>query len=122
MAAGAATLKTLKARAPYPQLEARSRRLADGLSAAARTSGIPLQVNRAGSMLTVFFSSAPVRSAAEARASRTDLFARWARHLRARGILIPPSPFEALFLSAAHAEAHVDRILSASREAFGAMR
>jgi glutamate-1-semialdehyde 2,1-aminomutase len=122
MACGIATLKALKRPAPYRRLEAHSRRLSDGLLDAARASGVPLHVNRVGSMLTVFFSSTPVRSAAEARASRTDLFAQWAKHLRASGILIPPSPFEALFLSTAHTEAHVERILKASRAAFGAMR
>ncbi|MBI4342824.1 MAG: glutamate-1-semialdehyde 2,1-aminomutase [Candidatus Omnitrophica bacterium] len=122
MAAGLAVLSALKQRPPYQRLERLSQRLADGLAHAARDAGVPIQVNRAGSMLTVFFSDQPVRNAQQAKASRRERFAQWANALRRGGFLIPPSPFEALFLSTAHTNTHIDRMVRASRGAFAAMR
>ena len=121
MAAGGAVLTELAARPPYERLERLSQRLAEGLLGEARSHGIPIQVNRAGSMLTVCFSERPVRNWADAQAGRMDRFARWARRLREQGILAPPSPFEALFLSGAHTEEHADRLVRASAAAFDAM-
>jgi glutamate-1-semialdehyde 2,1-aminomutase len=117
MAAGIATLRELSARPPYARLEQLSQRFADGLADAARHAGLPVQVNRAGSMLTAFFSEAPVRNAAQARASRRDRFAQWANALRRQGILMPPSPAEAFFVSAAHTDSDVHRVLHASAAA-----
>ncbi len=122
MAAGMAALKELKRHPPYRRLEALSQRLAEGVRSAADRAGVPIQINRAGSMLTVFFSDVPVRNVAHAKASRLERFARWANALRAEGVLVPPSPFETLFLSAAHTEAHVDRFIRASEQAFRQMR
>lgn len=121
MAAGLAALETLRKHPPYTRLERLSRRAADGLEDAARVSGVPAQVNRSGSMFTLFFADGPVRNQAEAKASRTDRFARWANALRERGILVPPSPVEALFLSTAHTEHHIERLVAASKAAFAAM-
>ena len=121
MAAGVAALNLLRARPPYARLERLARRAADGLEHAARARGISVQVNRSGSMFTLFFADAPVRNQAEAKASRVDRFARWANALRERGVLVPPSPFEALFLSTAHTERHIERLVAASRPAFAAM-
>jgi len=121
MAAGIATLKELRAHPPYAALERLAQRLTDGLVRFARQSGVPIQVNRFGSMLTVFFSLAPVRDVAQAKTSRREQFARWANGLRQRGVLVPPSPFETLFLSTAHTERHIDQFVDASRAVFAKM-
>ncbi len=122
MAAGIATLRELKARPPYERLEQLSGRLVEGLVKSATRSEVPVQINRLGSMLTIFFSETPVRHFEQAKVSRRDQFARWAQVLRRQGILVPPSPFEALFLSTAHTDGHVDRVVQASRAAFRALR
>ena len=110
MAAGVATLGVLRRQAPYERLEALGGRLAAGLRDAAKQARSALQVNQIGSMLTLFFSECPVRRFADAQAADTQRFAALANALRRRGVLIPPSPFEAWFLSARHTAAHVDRI------------
>ena len=122
MAAGIATLRELKARPPYERLDQLSGRLVEGLVKSATRSELPVQINRLGSMLTIFFSEAPIRRFEQAKAGRRDQFARWAQVLRREGILVPPSPFEALFLSTAHTNGHVDRFIQASRAAFRALR
>ena len=122
MAAGAATLRELAAHPPYEDLERLAMQAADGLRKAARDASVELQVNQAGSMFTVFFSSAPVRNASEAGAADRARFARWANALRARGILVPPSPVEAAFVSAAHTPAHIRKLIAASRAAFAGLR
>jgi len=121
MAAGVAVLRELNARAPYERLEQLAARLAQGLAASAQAHGIPIQVNRVGSMGTVFFSETPVRNQADAMASRQDQFAQWAKRLRAQGVLVSPSPREALFLTGAHTDAHIERLIHASEAAFHAM-
>ena len=122
MAGGVAVLKEIHAHPPYERLEKLSRRLEQGLAALAQASGIPLHVNRVGSMLTAFFSKTPVRNFTQVQASQRNSFAQWATHLRDQGILIPPSPYEALFLSTAHTDEHVDRLLRACRGAFESMQ
>ena len=114
MAAGIATLRHLRARPPYAKLEQLGQRLADRLSAAARRSGVPVRINRVGSMLTVHFSSTPVRRLTDVKAGDARAFAAWANGLRERGILVPPSAQEALFISTAHAASHIDGLVAAS--------
>ena len=115
MAAGVAMLRQLAAHPPYARLDATSRQLAEGLAEGAREAGIPMQINRVGSMLTVFFSDHPVRNAAQVRASDRRRFAHWANGLRRHGVLLPPSPFEALFVSTRHTARHVDHVVTTSR-------
>ena len=103
MTAGLATLRVLERERPYERLERMGRELADGLADAARRARVPAQVNRFGSMVTVFFSAEPVRRFADAKRSRTERFAVFANALRDRGVLAPPSQFETWFVSAAHA-------------------
>jgi glutamate-1-semialdehyde 2,1-aminomutase len=117
MAAGAATLARL-APAAYERLEAFSARLAAGLAEAARDAGAAVQVNRVGSMLTVFFTPDPVFDAASARRSDTRRFGRFFHAMLSRGIYLPPSQFEAAFVSLAHTEEDVERTVAAAREAF----
>jgi glutamate-1-semialdehyde 2,1-aminomutase len=119
MAAGRATLELLTPEV-YAQLETVSARLAAGLAEAAAAAGVPVQVNRVGSMLTVFFTDAPVFDAATARAASTKRFAAFFHAMLERGVYFPPSQFEAAFLSAAHADPEIDRTLAAAVAAFEA--
>jgi glutamate-1-semialdehyde 2,1-aminomutase len=91
--------------------------LALGLAQAAREAGVPLHVNALGSVLTPFFTCAPVgdyRSALQANALQ---YAAFFRGMLARGVYPPPSPFEAWFVSAAHTESHIAKTLHAARAA-----
>lgn len=117
MAAGLAQLQIL-ARTPevYSELERRGALLEAGLRDALRR--VPVQVNRVGSVLTVFFTQEPVTGYAQARQADTGRFAQWYRGLLARGIYAAPSQFEAMFLSAAHTDAEIGRILQAARAIF----
>ncbi len=117
MAAGLAQLQIL-ARTPevYSELERRGALLEAGLRDALRR--VPVQVNRVGSVLTVFFTQEPVTGYAQARQADTGRFAQWYRGLLARGIYAAPSQFEAMFLSAAHTDAEIERILQAAQAIF----
>ena len=117
MAAGLAQLQIL-ARTPevYSELERRGALLEAGLRDALRR--VPVQVNRVGSVLTVFFTQEPVTGYAQARQADTVRFAQWYRGLLARGIYVAPSQFEAMFLSAAHTDAEIGRVLQAARAIF----
>lgn len=122
MAAGVAALRPLFTAPPYARLERRTAQLVAALAAAARSAGVPVQINRAGSMFTVFFSPRPVQQARDAQESRREQFARWAQALYAQGILVPPSPFEALFVSPAHTESQLRQFAAAAARAFQDVR
>jgi glutamate-1-semialdehyde 2,1-aminomutase len=117
MAAGTATLK-LMTPAAYQLLEARGAALAAGLAEAAQAAGVEVQVNRVGSMLTVFFTGAPVTDAASARKASTRRFGAFFHTLLENGVYFPPSQFEAAFLSTAHGEGDIEATLRAARIAF----
>ena len=117
MAAGMATLKLMPP-AAYELLEARGAALAAGLLAAAAEAKVPVQVNRVGSMLTVFFTSTPVTDAASARKASTRRFGAFFHTLLENGVYFPPSQFEAAFLSTAHSEADLEQTLRAARLGF----
>jgi glutamate-1-semialdehyde 2,1-aminomutase len=117
MAAGVATLLELRERPPYAKLDMLSAKLADGLAAAAASAGVPHQVQRVGSMLTLFFNDAPVTDYDTARKSDTGRFAKFFWAMIDRGVYLPCSQFEAAFVSAAHTEADIDRTIAAAREA-----
>ncbi|HEX9051860.1 MAG TPA: glutamate-1-semialdehyde 2,1-aminomutase [Anaeromyxobacter sp.] len=119
MAAGWKTLQ-LMTPAAYEKLERTSAALADGLAKAAAEAKVPVQVNRVGAMLTVFFSEKPVFDAASARACSTRRFAAWYHALLEGGVYFPPSQFEAAFLSTAHTPDDVELTLRAARAAFAA--
>jgi glutamate-1-semialdehyde 2,1-aminomutase len=119
MAAGWATLR-LMTPAAYEKLDAAAGRLAEGLARAAAEAKVPVQVNRVGSMLTVFFSASPVFDAASARACDTRRFAAFFHTLLENGVYFPPSQFEAAFLSTAHTDDDLDRTLRAAQGAFAA--
>ncbi|MEC4684019.1 MAG: glutamate-1-semialdehyde 2,1-aminomutase [Nitrospirota bacterium] len=111
MAAGLATLTRLRTPALYSLLEEKSRILADGILAFSRSLGLPLRVNRMGSMMTLFFSDKPVTDLASAEHSSTKLFSIFHQEARKEGLLLPPSQFEALFLSTCHDDQVVAKAL-----------
>ncbi len=121
MAAGAATLGYLIEHEAevYPQLERTTKSIADGVAAIAGEAGIPLTTNRVGSMWTWFFADSAITDFAEAATSDTAQFGRFHRAMMEAGVWLPPSQFEAAFLSTAHGPAEVDFILTAARSAFG---
>ena len=117
MAAGLAQLQILSSTPEiYTELERRGAMLQEGLRDA--LSGIPAQVNRVGSILTVFFTEQPVTGYAQAKSSDLERFKHWYLNLLQRGIYAAPSQFEAMFLSAVHTDAEVERIIHAAREIF----
>jgi len=116
--AGIETLKLLKKPGVYRQLEERGRLLSEGLLEAARELGVGVTLNRVGSMLTLFFTPGPVTDYASAKKSDTLAFARFFRAMLEEGIYLPPSQFEAAFLSTAHTSADIAKTVRAARIAF----
>lgn len=122
VAAGIKTLEALREPGFYERLEASSARLASGLQLAARQAGVPLTVNRVGSMLTAFFAPGPISDYETAKTSDTALFGRFFRKLLDHGVYFPPSQFEAMFVSAAHTPDVIEETLAAAAAAFGELR
>jgi glutamate-1-semialdehyde 2,1-aminomutase len=118
--AGIETLEILRETDPYAKLDAAGARLEAGLSAALAEYRVRGCVNRAGSLLTMFLGPAPVRNADDARTSDAAKFAKFFHGMLARGINIPPSQFEAMFISTAHTDADLDRTIAAAHESLGA--
>lgn len=102
--AGIATLETLRDTPPYPYLEHISEMLGMGIQAAAHSLGIPLSLNRVGSMLTFFFQEGPVTDWISASRSDTSMYAKFFWGMLRRGVYLPCSQYEAFFLSSAHTE------------------
>ncbi len=122
MTAGIATLRLLADGVAYQRLEASASFLEDGLRRAAEETKTPVRVNRAGSMLTVFFTAEPVTDFASARRSDTERYAAFFRQMLARGIFLPPSQFEAMFLSLAHSDEEIRQTIEAARESLASIR
>ncbi|HUJ32569.1 MAG TPA: glutamate-1-semialdehyde 2,1-aminomutase [Candidatus Acidoferrum sp.] len=121
MRAGLATLPKLEAPGFYEELNKKTQRLADGLRSALSDSGIPGCVNVAGSLLTLFFTTEPVSDYAGAKKSNTARFGAFFREMLERGIFLPPSQFEAFFVSAAHTDGDIDRTINGARESLRAL-
>jgi glutamate-1-semialdehyde 2,1-aminomutase len=115
-AAGIAMLRALRDDPPYDRLEELSARLEAGLHEAAQAAGVPHRIACVGSMMTLFFASEPVRDWPTASRSDTAKFGRWFWGMLDRGIYLPCSQFEALFVSAAHSESDIDATVAAARE------
>jgi glutamate-1-semialdehyde 2,1-aminomutase len=117
-AAGIATLKILRDNSPYDRLEQLSAHLDTGLSEAARAAGVPHSLARVGSMLTFFFNPDAVIDWPTASRSDTARYARYFWGLIDRGIYMPCSQYEALFVSTAHSEADINATVSAASDIF----
>ena len=120
MAAGIATLGYLieHENKIYPQLERITTAIAEGVGELAREAGVPLTTNRAGSMFTWFFTRKPVTDFASAAASDTEAFGQFHRRMLEAGVWLPPSQYEAAFVSTAHGDTEVEMVLEAARAAF----
>ncbi len=119
--AGLETLKILARPDSYQRLEAISARIGAGLTEALRASGVEGCVNRVGSLITVFLGTDAVRDAEQARRADTALFAKFFHAMLERGIYLPPSQFEAMFVSLAHSEADLERTVAATRDSLAAI-
>lgn len=116
VAAGQANLHVLMQNEPYIKLNQLGAQLEEGLRSSAKEFGIPLWINRVGSMLTVFFTEGPVTDYASAKTSNTPQYAKFFRDMLERNIYLAPSQFEAAFVSTAHSVEDIGRTLDASRE------
>lgn len=116
-AAGSATLRLLRDQPPYEYLDQQGARLADGLSRAAAQAGIPHQLQRVGSMLTLFFHDEPITSWEQASQCNRELFGKYFWALIRRGVYMPCSQFEALFFSATHTPEIIDQTIDAAEQA-----
>ena len=124
MAAGIATVGYLREHRDevYPLLEKRSSALAEGVSQAALEAGVyPLCLNKVGSMWTWFFTEGPVTDFASAAKSDTKRFAVFHQAMMQAGVWLPPSQFEAAFMSTAHTEEDIRQTVEAARQAMGAV-
>jgi glutamate-1-semialdehyde 2,1-aminomutase len=117
MAAGLKAMEILARPGTYERLEHLGKRLGDGLLAAAKAAHVPACMNRVGSMLTLFFCDGPVTDYASAKKADTARFGAFFRKLRDRGVFLPPSQFEAMFVSLAHTDEDVDQIVNEARVA-----
>ena len=116
VAAGMATLRALEDPASYRRLETLGARLESGLAAAARRAGVPLTINRVGSMLTGFFTGEPVVDLVSAKRSDTARYGRFFHGMLERGVFLAASQFEAAFVSLAHTEEDLDSAARAAAE------
>ena len=119
MAAGYATLRHLRDHKDiYKELDKLSSELVTGVTAAAKDAGVTMTHNRVGSMFTWFFTAGPVTDWTSASKSDTEAFGRFFRSMLDSGVYLPPSQFEAAFLSAAHTEEDIQRTVEAAKQAF----
>ncbi|HET9210752.1 MAG TPA: glutamate-1-semialdehyde 2,1-aminomutase [Thermoanaerobaculia bacterium] len=118
VAAGRAALKELDQSSAYETLEWRGLRLQNGIEEAGRRHGIPVRVEREGSMLGLFFTDQEVHRLEDVNATDRSRFARVFHKLLDRGVHLPPSPYETMFLSTAHGDAEITATLEAFDAAF----
>jgi len=119
MAAGIATIGYLidHEATVYRQIDRVTKAIAEGVAVVAREAGVAMTTNRVGSMFTWFFTPGPVTDYDSAATSDTAAFGRFHRKLLEAGVWLPPSQFEAAFVSAAHGAAEVEAVLTAARGA-----
>lgn len=117
MTAGYETLKQLK-HEHYDEFKRKGDMLEAGYRQAAETYGIPLTVNRAGSMIGVFFTNEQVINYDTAKTSNLDYFATYYREMALQGVFLPPSQFEGLFISTVHSDEDIEKTIQAAEHAF----
>src|SRR3990172_6504751 len=116
MTAGIETLKALSKPGVYKALEKKAADLEQGLRAAAEEAGVPVTLNRVGSMFTAFFTDQKVTDFASAKKSNTEKFGRFFRSMLSNGVNLAPSQFEAAFMSLAHPRADIGKTVEAARK------
>jgi glutamate-1-semialdehyde 2,1-aminomutase len=122
MAAGVATLEELRGYPPYAKLDQLGKTLTDGLDQAATAAGIAHQVQRVGSMWTLFFTAEPVTEYDSAKKSDTAAFSKFFWAMMDRGFYLPCSQFEAAFISTAHTEEQIQQTIAVAREALAEIK
>jgi glutamate-1-semialdehyde 2,1-aminomutase len=120
VAAGLATLRALQQPGVYAALEEKGSWLAEELGRAAARQGVPLTVNRVGSMFTLFFTPGPVHNLEDAKKADLSRFRRFFQGMLAQGVYLPPSQFEALFISLAHRQEDLEFFLAAASRVWSA--
>ena len=121
MAAGIVTLRILSNPGLYGVLDDLGSLLAEGIERAAHQAEADIRINRVGSMLTLFFIDGPVTDYESARRADTERYGRFFRSMLERGVYLPPSQFEAAFVSLAHTQADLEATISAAGESFAAL-
>jgi glutamate-1-semialdehyde 2,1-aminomutase len=121
MAAGIETLRLLGEPGVWTGIARAGERLFAGIGDAAADAGVAGQPTLAGTMFGFFFTESPIRSWEDAQRADTSRFATFHRAMLERGVYLPPSQFEAWFLSSAHGDAEIDATIAAAREAFAAL-
>ncbi|HZI18940.1 MAG TPA: glutamate-1-semialdehyde 2,1-aminomutase [Pyrinomonadaceae bacterium] len=121
MTAGLATLRRLRDRSVYEQLESAGRRLAEGMTEAAREAGVSTVTNRVGSMFTTFFTDSEVTDWTTAARADRERYGRFFHAMLEGGVYLAPSQFEAGFIGTAHTDELLDRTIEAARRAFSAI-
>jgi glutamate-1-semialdehyde 2,1-aminomutase len=122
MTAGIVTLRALADPSVYQRLENVAIQLEDGLRRAASDAQVPVRINRVGSMLTLFFSDTAVTDYAGAALCDTERFGAFFRQMLTRGVFLPPSQFEAMFVSLAHTDEDIRATIGAVGESLEAIR
>jgi glutamate-1-semialdehyde 2,1-aminomutase len=120
-AAANATLDILAKGDCYGKLEAKAGMLAQGLKDAAANAGVPVVINRVGSILSCFFTDRPVRNFEDVKSTNLHQFKKFFAEMLARGIYIAPSAYEAMFVSLAHSKKDIVKTIEASKAAFKAV-
>jgi len=118
MAAGIATLAELNKPGVYTELDQKTELLTKGIREAARTSGIPIQVDRVGSVFGMFFNDQPVNNMRDAKTCDLDRFTRYYNAMLEQGIYIAPSQFESGFVSSAHREEQINKTIQTIKAVF----
>ncbi|RIU93688.1 glutamate-1-semialdehyde 2,1-aminomutase [Oceanobacillus picturae] len=121
MTAGLETLSALD-KSSYEQINKKVDRLMEGFKEAAHAHDIPLQINRAGSMVGVFFTDQEVINYETAQSANLDYFAQYYRAMMEQGVFLPPSQFEGLFLSTSHTDEDIEKTISAVNHAFASIK
>ncbi|NBJ68675.1 MULTISPECIES: glutamate-1-semialdehyde 2,1-aminomutase [Clostridia] len=121
MTAGLETLKALT-ESSYEAINKQVDRLVEGFTEAASKYNIPLQINRAGSMVGVFFTNEEVVNFKTAQSANLDYFAQYYRAMIEQGVFLPPSQFEGLFLSTAHTDEDIEHTIKAIHTAFSSIK
>ncbi len=122
MTAGIETLRTLAEPDVWDGIVRAGKRLLAGLGDAAAVAGVPAQPTHAGTMFGLFFAEAPIRSWEDANLADTNRFAAFHRGMLDRGVYLPPSQFEAWFLSSAHGDQEIDATIAAAAEILASLR
>jgi glutamate-1-semialdehyde 2,1-aminomutase len=122
MAAGIATLRVLAEDGAWETAARAAKRLAEGMGAAAAEAGVTGHPTSVGTMAGFFFADAPIRGWEDARLADTSRFASFHGAMLERGVYLPPSQFEAWFLSSVHGDAEIDATVSAAADAFASLR